>query len=336
MGHPALGRIRHSIALLARRAPLRWFALLVSFASACGPSVPTPATPSGDGPARIVLTVDGNPNGLYWDQKRDELLIADDANHRILSYSDAHGFAVAELLPDAGSAGPAGLGQLVMTPDGTLVVTRFGYGKSGGVIFITPGAEPQLVPGLDPERRRIGLTVGADGQLFDSWFVKVPDGRRGGIGVLSLAGTETEVPSQLTKPVAVLLREDTLFVSDQDQGAVLRAPRSEPSSFSPFARVERPDLLAAGPDGSLFTGGAGGKLYRIASDGTASVFASGFGEVRGVAYDPVRRRVFVVDHGKPDGAQTEAKGDAAQTTAKAGTGATHPHTPHTLSILSAD
>lgn len=243
-----------------------------------------------------TLPFEGDPNGLYWDDQNQTLYVADDNGNRILRWTDAAGFSLVADLPAASPQG-AGLGQVVRTSDGTLVVTRFGGGSAGDVVFVPPGGEPKVVPGLDRERRRIGLTVASDGQLFDTWFLRLSTGARAGsIGQLSLSGTEPEVLAGLKKPIGVLAVGTDLFVSDQELGQVLKAPRANPKAFTVLATVDSPDLIAAGPDGSLFTGSAGGNLYRIASTGAASVFKSGFQQVRGVAYDPGHRRVFVADH----------------------------------------
>jgi hypothetical protein len=62
------------------------------------------------------------------------------------------------------------------------------------------------------------------------------------------------------------------------------------------AMIPRPDLLAAGHNGSIYSASASGSVYRIAASGEAAVFHTGFRQVRGVAYDESRHRVFVVDH----------------------------------------
>ena len=243
-----------------------------------------------------ILAIDGDPNGLWWDDSTQTLYVADDNGNRILRWTDASGFALVKDLPAASPSG-AGLGQVVRTGDGTLVVTRFGYGTTGDVVSVPASGDAQIVPSLDPQRRRIGLTLAADGRLFDSWFVRLSTGARvGSVGQLSLTGTEPEAITGLQKPVGVLAVGSDLFVSDQDLGQILRAPLSNPASYTVFATVAQPDLLAAGPDGSIFTGSAGGSLYRISASGVAAVFETGFQQVRGVAYDPTNHRVFVADH----------------------------------------
>lgn len=243
-----------------------------------------------------VFPIEGDPNGLWWDDSTQTLYLADENGNRILKWSDADGFALVKELPTASPEG-AGLGQLVLVANGTLVVTRLGYGTTGDAVSVSSWGDAQVVPGLDPMRRRIGLTVAKDGKMFDSWFVHLATGAHvGAVGELSLIGTEPEVITGLKKPVGVLAVGEDLFVSDQDLGQILKAPRSNPSAYTVFATVAAPDLLAEGPDGSIFTGSTGGNLYLITASGAASVFASGFQEVRGLAYDSAHRRLFVADH----------------------------------------
>ncbi len=265
------------------------------------------STGSGGAPNRgpADLPIDGEPNGLYWDDAKATLLIADDGNNRILSWADGPGFGMVSALPMA-SANGAGLGQLVETSDGTIVVTRFGFGTNGDVAFVPPTGSPAVVPNLDPMKRRIGITVTSDGTLFDSWFLKQASGYVGSIGQLSLtAGTEPTVITGLQKPVGVLAVADKLYVSDQTLNQILVAPIATPATYTVFAELAGPDLLTAGPSGDLFSGSLTGEVYRIASTGTVSVFQSGLVATRGVAYDGTNKRLFVVEHdAAPDGTVT--------------------------------
>lgn len=277
---------RSLLAIVAATAPLLF---------GCGsPEQPTSDPDIDRGPT--VLNIEGDPNGLWWDDASQTLYVADDDGNRILSWSDEVGFKLVKNLTEAPEAG-AGLGQLVRTQDGALVVTRFGHGTAGAVVFVTASGAVQEVPGLAVERRRIGLTISEDGQLYDSWFVRQASGERlGAVGALSLSGTESEVITGLKKPVGVLAVGEHLFVSDQDLGQILRAPLSDPSAYTVFATIPSPDLLAAGPNGSLFTGSERGDLFRIEANGAVAVFQGGFETIRGIAYDPTHERLFVVDH----------------------------------------
>lgn len=246
------------------------------------------------GPTR--LPIEGDPNGILWDADDATLYLADDNNNRILRWTDASGFGLVAELPAAPASGP-GLGQLGRTDDGTFVVTRFGGGTAGDVVYVTPDGVGHIVPGLDAQRRRIGLSVAPDGTIYTGWFVRISTGDRvGAIGTLSLTGGEPEVLTGFVKPVGVVATEDTLYVTDQDRGQVLRVPRASLDTQEVIAELPGPDLLALGPDGSLFTGTTRGEVVRIGPTGAVTVLATGFAAVRGVAYDPAGRRLFAVDH----------------------------------------
>jgi hypothetical protein len=251
------------------------------------------------GPTRV--TVEGDPNGLWWDPAASVLFIADSANNRILKWTDSNGIAKVADLPPAPENNP-GLGQLVQTPDGKIFVTRFGFGTTGGVVYATTDGATGSVPGLDPHRRRIGLSVAPGGTLYDAYFVKNADQSTGAVARLDPAGTETDVIPGLKKPVGVLVDGTDLFVSDQAANTVLQAPLAAPGKASPIAEVPAPDLLCRGPDGSLFTGGTTGEIRQITRDGKQSTFAGGFSSARGVAYDAKNRRLFASEHAPKGGA----------------------------------
>lgn len=287
---------------MTSRLPLHALLSVTVLGFACIPSQPSDddsatdddSTPGVDrGPTQIDL--DADPNGLWWDAKSGTLLIADDNGNRILTWTDEAGLGLAGDLPAPPEDGP-GLGQVVLTHDGTRVVTRFGFGTAGDVATLDPAGQAGIVPGLDPTRRRIGLTVADDGTLYDGWFIHTDTGKVGGVGRLTLDGTETEVIGGLLKVVGVLAVGDDLYVSDQERGEILVAPLADPAGVTVFAAMDSPDLLAAGPDGSLFTGSKVGNVYQVNAGGEVQVFSAGHQEVRGTAYDPGNRRLFVADH----------------------------------------
>lgn len=269
---------------------------MLALSLACGSTAPPVVDAIRVERGPLVLELDGDPNGLWWDQNSETLLVTDDCESRILEWSDSRGFGTYAELAEASPAG-AGLGQLVRVEGGDLVFTRLGFGTEGGVSILPLQGEVRNVPGLDVARRRIGLTKATDGTLYVAWFVSLDTGEReGAVGQLSLDGTEREVMTGLTKPVGVLALDDRLFVSDQDTGQILMAPRTDPRAVTVFATVEQPDLLAEGPAGSIFSGSSAGRVYRIDSAGVASEFQSGLRHVRGVAYDPAGQRLFVAEH----------------------------------------
>jgi len=247
------------------------------------------------GPARIALAAD--PNGLWWDAPSETLYLADDDNNRVLSWrDDGNGTRLVADLPPGPPDGP-GLGQLVRTPDGTLVVARFGHGTAGDVVYVRPSGEVGRVSSLDPLRRRIGLAVSPDGTLYSGWFLRQASGRVGAVSALSLAGTETEVLTGLAKPVGVLVLGARLVVADQDRNEVLAFdPSARPQSPQRLAMITGPDLLCAGPDGAVFVGSSQGIVYRLDAAGAVSTFSTGYQSTRGLAYDPLHRRLFVAEH----------------------------------------
>ncbi|NOU27724.1 MAG: hypothetical protein HOO96_07460 [Polyangiaceae bacterium] len=241
------------------------------------------------------IALEGDPNGLYWDAGESTLYIADDAHNRILTYRDDTGVAKYADLPAAQAKGP-GLGQVVRHPDGTLLVARFGFGTSGDVVAVKKDRTSTVVPGLDGTRRRLGLTVAPDGSVYDAYFVKNGPSTVGGVAKLALAGGETDVITGLGKVVGVLATGDKLYVGDQAQGKLFVTSLAAPANQQPFADVPGGDLLCVGPSGSIFSGGADGNVRAIDASGKVTVFASGFGSARGVAYDAANKRLFVASH----------------------------------------
>jgi hypothetical protein len=263
--------------------------------SASGSSSGTGGAAVDRGPTSITL--DADANGLWWDAASATLYIADDANNRILSWTDAAGSKLVANLPAQTQSDP-GLGQVIMTTDGKLYVTRFGYGTTGDVAYVNPDLTSAVVPNLDPTRRRIGLTVAADGTLYDGYFVKTATSQIGAVAQLDVtSGSETDVVTALSKPVGVLASGTNLLVDDQDTNEVLEAPLASLSMVTAFVPVLTvPDLLGNGPDGTYFTGGTNGDIRQISSAGAVTTFAGGFLQIRGVAYDAQNKRLFAAEH----------------------------------------
>jgi hypothetical protein len=247
------------------------------------------------GPTTIPMTGQ-DPNGLLWDAASATLFIADDQNNQILTWRDGVGVTKYSDLPPGPPDG-AGLGQLVRAADGTVYVTRFGYGSAGGVVFARADGSKGEIPGLDVTRRRIGLTLAPDGSLYDCYFVKGASGQQGAVARLGLDGAEPDVVTGLTKPVGVLVVGSSIYASDQAKGQILTAPLASPSNLAIFATLPSADLLTAGPEGSLYTGSTDGKVYRVDANGAIATSFSGFQAVRGTAYDPANHRLFISDHG---------------------------------------
>jgi hypothetical protein len=288
---------------------MRTAAITIAFALACS-STPPPAQNDAGADAPVVsvptntsLAIDGDPNGLYWDDAASTLYVADDGNNRVLMYTDSGGLVKFADLPAAPASGP-GLGQLIPLGDGSLLVTRFGYGTTGDVVQVMPDATSTIIPNLDPTKRRIGLARADDGTIFDTYFEKNGTGYVGAVASLTLAGVETDVVTGLQKPVGVLVIGPTFYADDQDTNELYTTPTASPGTLTELAQLPDADLLCVGPNGSIFSGGADGNVRQIDASANVTVFATGFAGARGVAYDPTNKRLFIANHVGASGPNT--------------------------------
>jgi hypothetical protein len=246
--------------------------------------------PVDRGPKNVPLAT--SPNGLFWNPATATLLIADDDGNRVLTWTDGAGLGAQINLP---TSPPIGLGQVVQTSDGTVLVARFGFGTSGDIAYVKNDGTKGTVPGLDVTRRRIGLGIIDDTHLYETYFIAVPTGYAGAIAEVNLAGGEKDVVPTLQKPVGVITVGSTLYFSDQGLNEIFDPAVSKPGPVV-LAMLPGPDLICAGPSGSIFTGG-GTTARQVAADGTFTDVGTGFAEVRGVAYDAANKRLFIADHG---------------------------------------
>jgi hypothetical protein len=254
-------------------------------------------------PTNTSIALDGDANGLYWNASSSTLYIADNANNRILTYTDGAGVTKFADLPAASASGP-GLGQLIPLPDGSLLVTRFGFGTAGDIVQVMPNATSAIIAGLDPTKRRIGLARADSGTIFETYFVKNGAAYVGAVASVTLAGVEMDVVTGLQKPVGVLAVGPTFFIDDQSTNELYTTPTASPGTLTQFAQLPNADLLCTGPSGTVFSGGADGNVRQIDSSGNVSVFATGFTAARGVAYDATNKRLFIANHVGASGPNT--------------------------------
>lgn len=240
-------------------------------------------------------------NGLYWDEGEARLYLTDDASNSLRLWDGKKSFGSFAALPPAPQSG-ATLGQLTRTADKTFYVTRFGFGTDGTVIAIPKSGSAVNLAGLDPLRRRIGVTTTDDGGLLDGWFVK---GATGSVSRLNVSGgtaTEQELINGLGKPVGLAVAGDKVYVGDQNSGSILsyslKQISAQPANLADgkvvatFTTLDGIDLMTAASDGTLFFGGSGGKLFKINPKGETSVLVSGWPKIIGVAFDEKNRRLF--------------------------------------------
>jgi sugar lactone lactonase YvrE len=252
---------------------------------------PSPTPPS----TRASYDLPGDGNGALWDERERALYITDDTHGQLVRWTDARGF---EPVATVASSDKLALGGIVRLDDGRFVVASFGFGKSGGA-FVIAGATATAVPDMEPTRRRIGMARTPDGTIYDAYFVVGADKQHvGGVARLDPSGREEPLAvTGLEKPVGIAATATTLYIADQLRRTIVSYDLAT-TATAPFASdLPAVDLLAVLPGGDLVTGGKRGEVYRIDARGHATTLASGFEQVRGVAYDPAGARLFVVEHG---------------------------------------
>jgi hypothetical protein len=268
---------------------------LIALVVACKSHEPPPAsstsssstTPSSQ--RDIPLARDAN--GAYWDATEHALYLTE--GNALVKWTDAAGFTdVAQL----GSAGVE-LGGLARLADGSFAIASFGFGSDGGVFVVGASHPATSVPNLDKVRRRIGIAVGSDGTIYDTYFVVDGHDHHGGVATLDLGSGETDlVTTGLSKPVGIAAIGSDVIVSDQDGNAIDTVAKTGVTAIA--SNLPSVDLLTVMPDGSLVTGGRAGSVTEVTRSGTQRQLATGFEQARGTAYDAAGKRLFVVEHGK--------------------------------------
>jgi hypothetical protein len=86
-----------------------------------------------------------------------------------------------------------------------------------------------------------------------------------------------------------------LYFSDQTHSKIMTA--TVPGfTVTALATVTTADLLVALPNGDMLTGG-GTTIERITQAGVVTTLPNtGFAQARGIAYDAVGHRLFILDH----------------------------------------
>jgi sugar lactone lactonase YvrE len=256
-----------------------------------------PIAPVHDrGPATIEHDFD--PSGLVYDGETQGLFIADGDGERILRWSDRDTFETYAELPKA--VGPRRcLGQIARSGQGTLLVPRYGFGLEGAIYAVREGAAVPL-PGLPPELKRLGLAINDDNQIFATYFRACDAKGTGAVTRIGTDGDEVDLIVGLDKPTSVLCGPGRIWIADQALGAILVAHAPYRARPRIFAELPAPDGLCLGPNGDLFATSKTGAVYRLDARGRAKQIARGLLRPRGVAFDPMHRRLFVADH-DPDG-----------------------------------
>ncbi len=175
----------------------------------------------------------GSPDAIYWDDAKQILYIADDENNQVWTYTDTNGLQKLATVPDNAALDDAGhtkLNGVTELSDGTLVVTRFGYGNGGAIYTLSPDGGAATVPNVPATRKRIAVTVDpATGAIYSDSFSggggTTPSGE---IETVNLATGTTAYATGFGKTVGLLVNGDVVLVSPSTRPSSPRAGRRSP------------------------------------------------------------------------------------------------------------
>jgi len=286
----------------------RFLAILLFGSAACGSHVSNeelearmpepPARPKTARGARAI-DIDWDPNGLAWDVGERALYAVDQTGNRLMRWTDRRGFQVAAALPKGKGAGRPALGGVARLADGRTLVARSGSGEDGTLILLSEVRGAETLADLPGDRRRAGVAVAPSGAIY---VVSSSGGKgrtRGHLSRINLdEASETDLSvDELERPVGVAVVGDVLYVSDQARGEIVALSLDPPGSAHPVAQLKSPDMMAPGPTGSLLVASKTGAVWQFtAGDGRLTRLLTSRSEVRGIAYDPVGKRMFFVEH----------------------------------------
>ena len=203
--------------------------------------------------------------------------------------------------------------------DGTLVITRFGYGTDGALYTVSPDGGTTTVPNVPGNERRIEVTWDpATGIIYSDAFVKVGSSPIAGqVEMVDLLNGTTTYASGFGKTVGLLVQGSAVLVSDQTNNVIVAVPTDatqiadggatlvDGGLFPIYANVSGPDQLCAGPSGSIYTDqfqssydGGGPQVRQVWPDGGVTIPYPNvqFTSLSDVAYDKTNSRLFLVDN----------------------------------------
>jgi hypothetical protein len=262
-------------------------------------ATPDLLTPANRGPAMFPLSAPAG--GLYWDVPTQSLYIASGSN-QILRFTDDGMTHVVATVPLGLAPAQNSLGQLLRLADGTIVVTSNGFGQYGAVFIVHVDGTIDSVANLDTSRRRIGITLAADGQLYDTWYVQNPNGTIGAAGVAKVdpsAGETDLLMNNLGRPIGIAAGSDRLYVSDQLFNKIWFITFVSPGSLTAFATPMGPGLLVNGRNSGLLVTAPTG-VNEVDATGKTTLVLMSPQKVDAVAYDRDHQRVFFAAAADPD------------------------------------
>jgi sugar lactone lactonase YvrE len=243
-----------------------------------------------------VIFVRADPNGLAYDRERDAVVLADARSGAVLRLDGSRCERLARV--DSGGVVAADrIAGVAVAADGTIYVTRLGYGRAGAIARIQDGTL-DYVPAQSPQRWRIGLCDAGDGGLLVTEFSRGLAGPYDGavVHVDPDTGRCEPVLTGLAKPVGVAIVGDHLVVTDAVTRRVWVARRDGGTPRVLADQLGRPDSIAAlGVDAVVLTAYDPdtkiGTVFRVGLDGDIAVLWTGAFAPRGVATDGLRAYV---------------------------------------------
>ncbi|BCF90592.1 hypothetical protein [Paraburkholderia sp. PGU16] len=253
------------------------------------------------------------PNGVAVDTSNGAVYLTDDAKSSVLRSSDGRTFAPYASIPQSPGQGIS-LSQITFDDARNLLAVRFGFGSASAVFDVKGADGAIMLSGPNPARRRLGIAAIGSHQALSTWFVKEGSApATGGVSLLTYdtatgRATERDLITGMGKPVGVVVSGDTVFVSDQARNVIVRASLANllqsaqtVAVADTFAKIENPDLMAGDGRGALYTHCKTSSICKVAPDGSVNEIATDFHDARGVAADPARHRLYVVDRAAAGG-----------------------------------
>ena len=240
-----------------------------------------------------------DPSCLAFDQHSQALLVADAYSGAIVRV-EQHTQRRIATIESGGVIATNRIGGVALAPDGTMYVSRVGYGQAGAIYRIAPNTPPEVLAKL-PQRPWRGGLVFADNRLYATQYMRSSNGPFDGaiVEVDPRTGATSMVMDGFLHPAGIAKVGPTLVIADARQRAVFRVGLVAGRAVLRLqlaADLARPDsLCACGNDSVLVTSyddaTCRGSVRRIWLDGHVRVIAEGPWEPRGVATDG--ERVFV-------------------------------------------
>lgn len=262
-----------------------------------------PTRPARAGaPAREhAIQLRGDPSALAYDYRSDLLCVADAYSGAVIAV-DHHRNTQRRIatIDAAGVVSTQRIAGLAVARNGTLYISRVGYGEVGAIFEVPAGGLPRTIDRLSPRAWRGGVYWG-EGAVYATQYRQCAEGPHSG-EVIAIAGdgTHTLVADGFAKPISVVSFGELIVVSDAHREALYRIERgdcaSESTTLHRFLELPNPGALCrVGHDSLLVTSyhsaTGRGAVHRIWLDGRSRLIAEGQWLPRGVATDG--ERVFI-------------------------------------------